>query len=128
SRRRHTRFSRDWSSDVCSSDLREKELGSITNLYVTPVSRSEFLLGKQLPYIGLGILNFFLLVAMALWLFKVPMTGSFLTLLFSAVLFIMFATGFGLLASVFTNSQIAAMLISMLGTLLPALQFSGLIT
>ncbi len=110
------------------SVVREKELGSITNLYVTPVSRTEFLLGKQLPYIGLGVLNFFLLVAMALWLFKVPLTGSFLTLLFSATLFIMFSTGFGLLASVFTNSQIAAMLIAMLGTMLPAVQFAGMIT
>jgi ribosome-dependent ATPase len=57
--------------------VREKELGSIVNLYVTPVTRIEFLLGKQLPYVVLAMLNFFLMCAMAVFVFGVPMTGSF---------------------------------------------------
>ena len=61
--------------------VREKELGSITNLYVTPVTRVEFLLGKQLPYIAVAMVNFALMFLMALFVFNVPLKGSFLTLL-----------------------------------------------
>ena len=57
--------------------VREKELGSIINLYVTPVTRTEFLLGKQLPYVALAMLNFLLMVLLAVTAFGVPMTGSF---------------------------------------------------
>ena len=60
--------------------VREKELGSITNLYVTPVTRLEFLLGKQLPYIAVAMVNFFILLLMAIFIFKVPLKGSFPTL------------------------------------------------
>ena len=60
--------------------VREKELGSITNLYVTPVSRLEFLLGKQLPYIAVAMANFTLMLLLALFVFKVPLKGSFPTL------------------------------------------------
>ncbi len=62
------------------SVVREKELGSIINLYVTPTTRSEFLLGKQLPYIVLGMFNFFLLCALSVFVFGVAHKGSFLTL------------------------------------------------
>ena len=57
--------------------VREKELGSITNLYVTPVTRLEFLVGKQLPYIAVAMVNFALMFAMALVVFRVPLKGSF---------------------------------------------------
>ena len=107
--------------------VREKELGSITNLYVTPVTRLEFLLGKQLPYIALGMINFLLLVLLAVLLFKVPLKGSFLTLSLGALLYITCATGLGLLMSTFTNSQIAAVFGTAIATLIPAVQFSGLI-
>ncbi|MDV2857119.1 ribosome-associated ATPase/putative transporter RbbA [Oceanimonas sp. CAM02] len=107
--------------------VREKELGSIINLYVTPVSKTEFLLGKQLPYVLLAMLNFLLMVALAITLFEVPLTGSFATLALGAWLFVLFSTGFGLFASTFTRSQIAAMFVTMIGTLLPAIQFSGVL-
>ena len=55
--------------------VREKELGSITNLYVTPVTRIEFLIGKQLPYIAVSLVSFAVLVAMAVLLFSVPPWG-----------------------------------------------------
>ena len=109
------------------SVVREKELGSIVNLYVTPVSRLEFLLGKQLPYIVLGMLNFVLLVLFAVFIFQVPLTGSFLTLTFAALLYVVCATSLGLLISAFTRSQIAALFGTALLTLIPAVQFSGMI-
>lgn len=110
------------------SVVREKELGSIINLYVTPVSRLEFLLGKQLPYIALAFVNFLLMLITAITLFKVPLTGSFWALSLSALVFVLFSTGFGLFASTFTKSQIAAILASVLGTIIPAVQFAGMIT
>ena len=109
------------------SVVREKEMGSIINLYVTPVRRSEFLLGKQLPYLLLAMGNFLLLTALAVTVFGVPMTGSFAALFLATLLYTLFATGFGLFASVFTRSQIAAIFATMVGTILPVVQFAGLI-
>ncbi|EHJ93254.1 ribosome-associated ATPase/putative transporter RbbA [Vreelandella boliviensis] len=107
--------------------VREKELGSIINLYVTPVTRSEFLIGKQLPYIVLAVINFLLMAILAVTLFGVPITGSFMTLLLAVVIYSIIATGMGLLASTLTRSQIAAMFFAIIGTLIPAVQFSGMI-
>ncbi|HBY5608322.1 TPA: ABC transporter ATP-binding protein/permease, partial [Klebsiella pneumoniae] len=87
------------------SVVREKELGSIINLYVTPTTRSEFLLGKQLPYIVLGMFNFFLLCALSVFVFGVAHKGSFLTLTLAALLYVTIATGLGLLISTFMKSQ-----------------------
>ena len=109
------------------SVVREKELGSIINLYVTPVTRSEFLLGKQVPYVILGMMNFLLMTFLAVTVFDVPIKGNFLALMLAAFLYVLFATGVGLFASTFTKSQIAAMFFTMVGTLLPAIQFSGLL-
>ena len=107
--------------------VREKETGSINNFYVTPVTRSEFLLGKQLPYVGLAMVNFGLMSLLAVTVFGVSVTGSFLTLARAALVFSFASTGMGLLASTVTRSQIAAMFIAMIGTVVPATQFSGLI-
>ena len=109
------------------SVVREKELGSIINLYVTPTTRSEFLLGKQLPYIVLGMLNFLLLCALSVFVFGVPHKGSFLTLTLAALLYVTIATGLGLLISTFMKSQIAAIFGTAIITLIPATQFSGMI-
>ena len=106
--------------------VREKELGSIVNLYVTPVTRTEFLLGKQLPYVLLAMFNFALMCALAVTAFGVPMTGSFAALALAALLFCLASTGMGLLASAVTRSQIAAMFFAMIGTIIPAQQFAGL--
>ncbi|MGY8056948.1 ribosome-associated ATPase/putative transporter RbbA [Klebsiella pneumoniae] len=109
------------------SVVREKELGSIINLYVTPTTRSEFLLGKQLPYIVLGMFNFFLLCALSVFFFGVAHKGSFLTLTLAALLYVTIATGLGLLISTFMKSQIAAIFGTAIITLIPATQFSGMI-
>jgi ribosome-dependent ATPase len=109
------------------SVVREKELGSIVNLYVTPVTKLEFLLGKQLPYIGMALLNFVLMTLLAVTVFGVPLTGSFLALAAGAVLYTFSATALGLLMSSFLRSQIAAIFGTAIATMIPATQFSGMI-
>jgi ribosome-dependent ATPase len=107
--------------------VREKELGSITNFYATPLTRLEFLLGKQAPYLLVSLVNLALLVAMNRWLFGVPFKGSLLTLAFGGLLYVLATTSMGLLISAFTRTQIAAILGTMIITSLPTIQFSGLI-
>jgi ribosome-dependent ATPase len=107
--------------------VREKEIGSIINLYVTPVTRAEFLLGKQLPYVALAMINFLVMVLMAVFVFGVPLTGSVPALVLAAFLFCLIATGMGLLASAITRSQIAAMFLAMVGTLIPAITYGGML-
>ncbi|PKU23028.1 ribosome-associated ATPase/putative transporter RbbA [Telmatospirillum siberiense] len=109
------------------SVVREKELGSIVNLYVTPVTRSEFLIGKQIPYVILGMVNFVLLTILATTVFGVPMTGSFAMLSTAAFIFILAATGIGLVMSTFMKSQIAAIFGTAIGTMVPAVQYAGLV-
>ncbi|PRX11368.1 UNVERIFIED_ORG: ribosome-dependent ATPase [Martelella mediterranea] len=110
------------------SVVRERELGSITNLYVTPVTRLEFLLGKLIPYTVIAILNFALLTAMAILLFRVPFTGDRVFYFAAGVLYVSAATAMGLVISAFVKSQLAAIFATALGTLLPAVQFSGMIS
>ncbi|MCX8665016.1 MULTISPECIES: ribosome-associated ATPase/putative transporter RbbA [unclassified Gilliamella] len=109
------------------SVVREKEMGSIINLYVTPVTKTEFLLGKQVPYIVISMLSFLLLLLMAVTIFDVPIKGSLLTLCLAGLAYCIIATGFGLLASTVTRSQIAVIFLTCVGTMLPAIQFSGLL-
>jgi ribosome-dependent ATPase len=106
--------------------VREKELGSITNLYVTPVTRIEFLWGKQLPYIGLAVTNFVVMFVMALFVFQVPLKGSFLALLAGVLIYVTTTTAYGMLISAFTPTQIAALFGTAILTVLPATQFSGI--
>ncbi len=106
--------------------VREKELGSITNFYATPVTKLEFIFGKQLPYVALGLINFFCLTGIAVFLFGVPLKGSFPALLVGAFLYIWCTTGLGLFMSAFTKTQIAAIFGTAIATILPATQFSGL--
>ena len=106
--------------------VREKELGSITNLYATPVTRLEFLLGKQLPYIGVSMVSFYGLVALSVFVFDVPLKGSLLTLSFAALLFVTVTTGIGLLMSAFTKTQVSALAATAIVTLLATVSFSGL--
>jgi ribosome-dependent ATPase len=109
------------------SVARERELGSIINFYVTPVTRLEFLIGKQLPYIALAMLNFFLMMAMAVTFFAVPFNGSFLGFTLSALIYVTATTALGFLVSVFIASQVAALFATALLTLIPAVSYSGLI-
>jgi ribosome-dependent ATPase len=106
--------------------VREKELGSITNFYVTPVTPFEFLVGKQIPYVALALLSYLSLVALAALVFGVPVKGSFGALTLGALLYLVASTALGLLISTFTSSQIAALFGSAILTMVPTIQFSGL--
>jgi ribosome-dependent ATPase len=108
--------------------VREKELGSITNLYVTPVSRLEFLLGKQLPYIALAFFDFFVMFLMALYIFQVPLKGGFGILALGSLVYVAASTGYGMVISAFTKTQIAALFGTVILTILPASMFSGMST
>ncbi|HEY6341139.1 MAG TPA: ribosome-associated ATPase/putative transporter RbbA [Bryobacteraceae bacterium] len=109
------------------SIVREKELGSIINFYVTPTGRLEYLLGKQLPYLVIGMINFFILVTLALIVFGVPIKGSFLFLTLCTLVYIIVTTGIGMATSTFTSTQVAAVFVTAILTIQPSVQFSGML-
>jgi ribosome-dependent ATPase len=108
--------------------VREKERGSIINLYATPVTGIEFLVGKQLPYIAIAFASYLSLLALALALFDVPLKGSFAALSIGAALYVTATTGFGLLVSSFMKTQVAALFGTAVLTIIPVIQFSGMFT
>lgn len=110
------------------SVAREKEIGTITNFYVTPTGRAEFLIGKQLVYIGITLLNFAILTALVVLVLGVPMRGDPLVLLLAALLYSVAATGFGLLVSMMSATQVTAVFASTILSVMPTLQFSGMMT
>ena len=109
------------------SIVREKELGSMINFYVTPTGRLEYLLGKQIPYIVIAMINFFILAFMARFIFGVPIKGSFLLLTFTTLLYVTATTGIGMIISTFTSSQVAAVFVTAILAMTPTIQFSGLL-
>ncbi len=109
------------------SVVREKDLGSIINFYVTPTTRLEFLLGKQLPYVTLGMVNFLMMAALAVTLFGVPMKGDFWAATAGALLYVGCSTGIGLFVSTLTRTQVAALFATAIATLVPAVYYCGLI-
>jgi ribosome-dependent ATPase len=106
--------------------VREKETGSIANFRSTPVTKFEYLLGKLIPYIGVALVNFVFLFVMAIFLFGVPLKGSFLTLLVATIIYVVSTTGFGQLISSFTRTQVAAVFATAILSIVPAVNFSGL--
>ena len=109
------------------SVVREKELGSIVNFYVTPTTRLEFLVGKQLPYIVIAMINYMILTVMAVGVFGVPLKGSGPMLTLCALLYVAATTAIGLVVATFTRSQVAAVFATAILTMLPTTQFSGLL-
>ena len=110
------------------SVVREKEFGSITNLYVTPVTRAELVLGKQLPYVALAMAGFLVTTLLATVLFGVPIKGSLAALAVGTLIYVYATTAYGLLVSVFASTQIAALFGTALLTVIPATQFSGMLS
>jgi len=108
--------------------VREKEMGSISNFRSTPVTRSEFLAGKQLPYVVIACMSFFTLLALSIVMFGVPVRGSMIALLAGVVLYVLTTTGFGLLMSSFLRTQVAAIFATAVITIVPAVNFSGMLT
>lgn len=108
------------------SVAREKEIGTITNFYVTPTGRAEFLIGKQLVYIGITLLNFAILTALVVLVLGVPLRGDPLVLVLAALVYAVAATGFGLMVSMLTATQVTAVFASTILSVMPTLQFSGM--
>jgi len=106
---------------------REKETGSIANFRSTPITGIEFLLGKQLPYVVIGLVSFLTLLLTAIYLFGVPVKGSLATLFAGVLIYIGATTAFGLLVSCFTSTQIAAIFTTTILTIVIGVNFSGLI-
>ena len=107
--------------------VREIETGSITNFRATPVTRLEFLVGKQIPYIIIALVSFASMLIMILFVFDMSVKGSFIALVTGATLYVIASTGFGLFVSSFTKSQIAALFVTSAISIVPAIHFSGLL-
>ncbi|WP_217357273.1 ribosome-associated ATPase/putative transporter RbbA [Ruegeria atlantica] len=109
------------------SVAREKELGTITNFYATPTTRLEFLVGKQIPYIAIAFANFLLLAGMTVLVFDVPLKGNPVPLAIGALLYVWATTSYGLLIATMTSSQVAATFATAIASVVPTIQFSGLL-
>ncbi|WP_316168399.1 MULTISPECIES: ribosome-associated ATPase/putative transporter RbbA [unclassified Bradyrhizobium] len=107
--------------------VREKETGSIANFRSTPITRLEFLLGKQLPYVAISLVSFVALMLLAVFVFDVPPKGPLLVLLLSTVIYVIATTGFGQLVSSFTQTQVAAVFATAILSMVPAVNLSGLL-
>lgn len=107
--------------------VREKEIGSIMNLYGCPADTLQFLLGKQLPYIVLAFISYLIMVWIAVVVFGVPVKGSMWAMTLGALFIITASTAFGLLVSCFVKSQIAAIFATAIVILIPTLNFSGMV-
>ena len=107
--------------------VREVETGSIANFRSTPISKLEFLMGKLFPYVVVGMLTFVLLVLMALVVFHVPVKGSFLALALGALVYVISTCAFGQVVSTFTKTQVAAVFATTVLSIIPTVNFSGLL-
>lgn len=107
--------------------VREKETGSVFNIYSSTVSRAEFLTGKILPYVGIALVNVWVLWGMAVVIFQVPFKGGLAVFFAGSVLFVLCSTGIGLLISLLVHTQMAALIITMVVAMLPTILFSGLL-
>jgi len=107
--------------------VREKENGSIYNVYSSTLSRGEFLIGKLAPYVGISILNAIILWTLAVWLFAVPFKGPLLFFFLATIMYVICTTGIGLVVSVLVNTQTAAMIVTAIFTIVPAVLYSGIL-
>jgi len=107
--------------------VKEKETGSIANFYSTPITKFEFLFGKQLPYIGAAMISYVIMILLSVFLFQVPVKGSFLVLTLGTLLYVGAATGFGQLISTFTKTQVSAVFATIVLAMIPAANFSGVL-
>ena len=105
--------------------VREREIGSIANFYASPAAVAQYLIGKQLPYIAVGMVNFAAMMLMIIYLFGVPLKGSFTGLAVGTFLMVSASTALGLLISCFVRSQLAAIFATAIITMIPAQTYSG---
>jgi ribosome-dependent ATPase len=102
-------------------------LGSTTNLYAAPAHKIEFLLGKQLPYIGVALISFISLVGLVLTVFGLHIEGSLPAPVIGGILYTTAATVFGLVIPTFVSSQIAAVFSTSIIVMIPTINFSGML-
>jgi len=107
--------------------VREKETGSIYNIYSSTVTRFEFLAGKLLPYVAISSVNAGVLWIIATQWFEVPFKGSVPFFLAASLVFVLSSTGIGLLVSLLVRTQIAALIVTMIVSIIPTVLYSGLI-
>lgn len=107
--------------------VREKENGSIYNIYSSTVTRGEFLVGKLFPYVVISSINVVILWLMAIFVFSAPFKGDPLFFFIASVIYVTCTTGIGLLVSLFAKTQISAMMITVVVTIVPAVLYSGLL-
>jgi ABC-2 type transport system permease protein len=107
--------------------VREKETGSIYNIYSATVSKAEFLIGKLVPYFVISMVNVAVLWVIAVWLFGVPFKGSFTVFFSASLLFVLCTTGIGLIVSLLVRTQMAALIITIIIAMVPTILFSGLL-
>jgi ABC-2 type transport system permease protein len=108
--------------------VRERESGTILNLYCSPAGRWDILAGKAAPYVAVSFADFVLIFGASIWLFQVRFVGRVWILALGALLYSLCTVGLGLLISAVTRSQLAAMLATFLGAVAPAFTFSGIFT
>ncbi|MCP3142289.1 ABC transporter permease [Pyxidicoccus xibeiensis] len=106
---------------------REWERGSMEQLFATPVGRLEIVVGKLLPYLGIGLLQVLLVLTVGAWVFAVPVRGSLVALGLGALLFLVGMLGQGLLISVVTRNQVVATQVATMTSVLPSMLLSGFI-
>jgi ABC-2 type transport system permease protein len=109
------------------SIVREKEMGTMEVLLVSPLRPIQIILGKVMPYVFLSLINAALIIILSLTIFNLPVQGSLLLLFAECLLFIVLALSLGILISATTNSQQVAMLLSMVALMLPTILLSGFI-
>jgi len=106
--------------------VRERESGTILNLYCSPVGRADIVAGKALPYVVVSFLDYLVIFVASVWVFGVRFVGSAVVLSLAALLYSVCTIGIGLLISALTRTQLAAMLATFLGAVAPAFTFSGI--
>ncbi len=107
--------------------VREKESGSIYNIYASTVSRGEFILGKLIPYVGVSCFNILVLWLVATRVFGAPFKGDPLFFFSASVVYVICTAGIGLLVSILVRTQVAAVLLTMVVTFIPSMLYSGLL-
>ena len=105
--------------------VREKELGTMEILLVSPFKPVMVLIAKAIPFLALSIANFTLILLLSVYVLDVPVKGSLSLLYVESILFIITCLSFGLLISNTTSSQQTALLLSMMGLMMPTLIFTG---
>lgn len=107
--------------------VREKETGTIQQIYASPLTSAEFIVGKLVPYSVIAFVQMIMVIVAGLLWFEVPFRGGPIFLLGVAVLYVLCTVGIGLLVSTITRTQLVAMLAALIVTLMPSFLFSGLL-